>query len=304
MNRRFRLLTVIVLVTAGILVMVYPAVSSYINTLHSSRAIQQFFDQIKTAGVDSLREQRRLAQAYNHSLSEGMALTDAEYDRILDFGNGIMGFIRLPAIGTELPIYHGVSDAVLQKGAGHLPGSALPIGGAGTHCILTGHTGLPGAELFTGLSELNEGDPFTLHVLDEVLVYAVDQIRVVLPHEVDDLVAADGHDYCTLVTCTPYGIIPTGFWYAANGCMTAKRPCFPQGLGLPMGTHRLPLPFRSLPPSPCRLLWVFWCCGKGGRIAHESHQKDLAPASRFPAAVPGPGIRSGAHGLHIHSDDL
>lgn len=206
MNHRFRLLTVIVLVTAGILVMVYPAVSSYINTLHSSRAIQQFSDQIKTAGVDSLREQRRLAQAYNHSLSEGMALTDAEYDRILDFGNGIMGFIRLPAIGTELPIYHGVSDAVLQKGAGHLPGSALPIGGAGTHCILTGHTGLPGAELFTGLSELTLGDPFTLHVLDEVLVYAVDQIRVVLPHEVDDLVAADGHDYCTLVTCTPYGI--------------------------------------------------------------------------------------------------
>ena len=211
--------------------MVYPAVSSYINTLHSSRAIQHVSDQIKTAGADSLREQRRLAQAYNHSLSEGMALTDAEYDRILDFGNGIMGFIRLPAIGPELPIYHGVSDAVLQKGAGHLPGSALPIGGAGTHCILTGHTGLPGAELFTGLSELNEGDPFTLHVLDEVLVYAVDQIRVVLPHEVDDLAAADGHDYCTLVTCTPYGINSHRLLVRGERVHDGEAPMLPTGSG-------------------------------------------------------------------------
>ena len=117
-----------------------------------------------------------------------------------------MGYLEIPGIDVELSIYHGVSDTVLQKGVGHVPTSALPIGGKGNHCILTGHTGLPSAELFTDLTELAVGDQFELHVLDEVLVYEVDQITVVLPHEVDALGPVRGRDYCTLVTCTPYGI--------------------------------------------------------------------------------------------------
>ena len=200
MNRKIRLLTVIALVIAGITVMVYPSLCSYINAIHSSRAIQRLSARLESAGSDTLREQRGLAQEYNRTLS------GEQYDQILDFGNGIMGCIRIPDIGVELSIYHGVSDTVLQKGAGHLPGSALPIGGAGTHCVLTGHTGLPGAELFTDLTELAVGDQFELHVLDEVLVYQVDQITVVLPHEVEALGPVTGRDYCTLVTCTPYGI--------------------------------------------------------------------------------------------------
>lgn len=200
MNRKRRLLTVIALVIAGLAVMVYPSLSSYLNAIHSSRAVQKLSARLDAAGSETLREQRRLAEEYNRTLAGD------EYDKILDFGNGVMGFLRIPEIGVELPIYHGVSDTVLQKGAGHLPGSALPIGGAGNHCILTGHTGLPSAELFTNLTELAAGDPFELHVLDEVLVYEVDQITVVLPHEVDALGAVTGRDYCTLVTCTPYGI--------------------------------------------------------------------------------------------------
>lgn len=200
MNRKACLLTALALVIAGIAVMAYPSLSSYINAIHSSRAIQSLSARLDAAGSETLREQRRLAEEYNRTPAGD------EYDKILDFGNGVMGFLRIPEIGVELPIYHGVSDTVLQKGAGHLPGSALPIGGKGNHCILTGHTGLPSAELFTDLTELAVGDQFELHVLDEVLVYAVDQITVVLPHEVDALEAVTGRDYCTLVTCTPYGI--------------------------------------------------------------------------------------------------
>ena len=200
MSRKVRYLTVIALLLAGIGVMAYPPLSQYINALHASRAVQSYRAQLESAGTDALREQRQLAEAYNSGTAAD------RYEQILDFGNGVMGYLRIPDIGVELSIYHGVSDAVLQKGVGHLPTSALPIGGAGNHCVLTGHTGLPGAQLFTELTELAVGDLFYLHVLDETLVYAVDRITVVLPHETDALAPVGGRDYCTLVTCTPYGI--------------------------------------------------------------------------------------------------
>ena len=204
MNLKARLLTVIVLMTFGIAVMAYPPLSDYVNTIHSSRAIQELSARLDTADPAALSEQRRLAEDYNRALSEGKL--PEHYDRILDFGNGIMGYLRIPKIDVELSIYHGVSDAVLQKGVGHMPASALPIGGAGNHCVLTGHTGLPSAELLTELTQLEPGDRFFLHVLGEMLVYQVDQITVVLPHEVDALGPVPGRDFCTLVTCTPYGI--------------------------------------------------------------------------------------------------
>ena len=207
MNRKTRLLVVIALMIAGIGVMAYPPLSNYINAIHSSRAVQEFSARLDAAGSDTLREQRLLAEAYNRALSGGLAESEgAQYDHILDFGNGVMGYLEIPKIDVELSIYHGVSDTVLQKGVGHVPTSALPIGGAGSHCVLTGHTGLPTAELFTDLTELAVGDRFYLHVLDQVLAYEVDQITVVLPYEVDTLGPVRGRDYCTLVTCTPYGI--------------------------------------------------------------------------------------------------
>ena len=121
-------------------------------------------------------------------------------------GDGMMGYIEIPEIDIYLPIYHGVSEEVLSKGIGHMPNSAFPIGGEGNHAVLTGHTGLPSAKLFTDLTELEEGDRFYIHILDLVLCYTVDQIKVVLPNEGQDLSIVPGKDYCTLVTCTPYGI--------------------------------------------------------------------------------------------------
>ena len=214
MSRKVRILIVIFLVIVGICVMAYPSLSNYVNLLHSSYAVQEFSEQIRQTDSDALMQQRALAEKYNATLSGGVSDQDddleadilKQYDQIMDFGNGIMGYIQIPKIGVELSIYHGVSGTVLQKGVGHVASSAFPIGGVGNHTVLTGHTGLPSAELFTDLTEMGEGDQFYLYVLDEVLVYEVDQITVVLPHEVDDLTPAGDRDYCTLVTCTPYGI--------------------------------------------------------------------------------------------------
>ena len=130
-----------------------------------------------------------------------------EYEAQLNVaGNGVMGYIEIPSIGCTLPIYHGTDEAVLQIAVGHMEGTSLPVGGEGSHCVLSGHRGLPSAKLFTDLDQVGEGDTFLLHVLDETLAYEVDQVKVVLPEEAGDLEAVRGEDYCTLVTCTPYGI--------------------------------------------------------------------------------------------------
>lgn len=152
------------------------------------------------------------AERYNESLKGTKSpLFDPTqvvgYNKILDpAGTGVMGYIDIDKIGVELPIYHGTDSTVLQVGIGHIEGSSLPVGGESTHCVLSGHRGLPSAKLFTDLDELKIGDTFTITVLDRVLIYQVDQIKVVLPEEVADLQIENGKDYCTLVTCTPYGI--------------------------------------------------------------------------------------------------
>ena len=153
------------------------------------------------------------ARAYNEKLAagnRGFVLTEREleeYRSLLDVsGTGIMGYVQIPSIGVSLPVYHGTYEAVLQTAIGHIPGSSLPVGGESTHCLVSGHRGLPSARLFTDLDQLEEGDIFTLTVLGEVITYQVDQIRVVLPAEQQDLMIAEGEDYCTLITCTPYGI--------------------------------------------------------------------------------------------------
>lgn len=132
---------------------------------------------------------------------------NTEYNNQLNpLGNSIMGYIAIKAIGVKLPIYHGTDDAIMQVGVGHIEGSSLPVGGASTHCVLSGHSGLPSTKLFTNLSKLKQGDFFKLCILDQVLTYQVDKITVVEPADTKDLKIVDGMDYCTLVTCTPYGI--------------------------------------------------------------------------------------------------
>ena len=202
----------LLLLLIGVGVLSYPALSNYINQRNGSAAIQALNGKMEQTERGTVAKERRRAEAYNAALSDVIdsdafgAAGNGEYYDILDFGNGVMGYIQIPKIGVSLPIYHGVSDQTLTKGVGHLPQSAFPIGGEGSHAVLSGHTGLPTARLFTDLTELEIGDLFYIYVPEQTAAYQVDQIRVVLPSETEDLMAVPGADYCTLVTCTPYGI--------------------------------------------------------------------------------------------------
>lgn len=177
-----------------------------------SRAIAAYSEQV--AGIDDNQYDAiwAAAEAYNESLVENpasFAMTEEEqeaYEQLLDVVNGVMGYIKIPSIDVTLPIYHGTDEAVLQVAVGHLEWSSLPVGGESSHCVISGHRGLPSAKLFTDLDKLYEGDTFSLYILDEVLTYEVDQIRIVEPQELEELTIEAGQDLCTLVTCTPYGV--------------------------------------------------------------------------------------------------
>lgn len=197
----------------GLSLLLYPSVSNYWNSFHSTQAIASYAENVAELDDDKYEEVWQQAQAYNEALAgrtNGYWLSDEQredYEHLLDVsGLGIMGYIEIPEIEVSLPIYHGTEDSVLQIAVGHLDWSSLPVGGENTHCVLSGHRGLPSAKLFTNLDKLVVGDTFLLRVLDEVLTYEVDQILIVEPHETDALRVVDGMDYCTLVTCTPYGI--------------------------------------------------------------------------------------------------
>ena len=213
---RKRTLSTILLIVGflvGLSLLLYPTVSDYWNSMHQSRAITSYAEHVADID-DSLYESLWAdAQAYNASLLEKadrFTLSDedlAEYEQMLTVpGTNVIGYIEIDKINCYLPIYHGTDDAVLQVGVGHLEGTSLPVGGAGTHCVLSGHRGLPSAKLFTDLDQLEVGDTFVLYVLDETLTYEVDQIRIVEPTDLSDLAIEEGKDYCTLMTCTPYGI--------------------------------------------------------------------------------------------------
>ena len=209
-NRSTIILILIFLV--GLSVMLYPTVSDYVNQRHQSRALASYDETVNEMSDADYTAYFEAADAYNQRLAAtpNSFFTPEQvsgYDETLDVsGTGIMGYITIPRIGVELPVYHGTSDGVLQVAAGHLEGSSLPVGGAGTHAVISAHRGLPSAKLFTNLDQLEVGDTFTITVLDRVLTYEVDQISIVLPTETDNLKVVDGKDYVTLMTCTPYGI--------------------------------------------------------------------------------------------------
>lgn len=209
-NRSTIILILIFLV--GLSVMLYPTVSDYINQKNQSRAVASYSEEVENLSDVDYQAYFDAADDYNRRLAE---TPDAFYrpeevsgytDTLDVSGTGIMGYITISKIGVELPVYHGTSDGVLQVAAGHLEGSSLPVGGAGTHAVISAHRGLPSAKLFTNLDELEAGDTFTITVLDRVLTYEVDQISIVLPTETDLLQPVEGKDYITLMTCTPYGI--------------------------------------------------------------------------------------------------
>lgn len=213
MRKKLSTILLFVILLAGLGIMLYPMVSDYWNSFHASRAIAGYAESISQIDEDTFREMLTAANEYNAGLAakgNPWQISPEEletYEGLLNYtGNGIMGYIEIPKISCALPIYHGTSEAVLQIAVGHIEGSSLPVGGPSTHAVLSGHRGLPSAKLFSDLDELSEGDIFMLQVLNEVLTYEVDQIRTVLPTEMDDLRIAQGRDFCTLVTCTPYGI--------------------------------------------------------------------------------------------------
>jgi len=197
----------------GLSLLLYPVVSDYWNSFHQTVAIATYTDAVAKMDNDRYNEMWKEAQAYNERLKtkkNRWILSDEEkeeYMTIMDVsGTGVIGYIEIPVIDCELPVYHGVDDAVLQVAIGHIEGSSLPIGGLGTHSVLSGHRGLPSAKLFSDLDDLVEGDVFLLQMLDETLAYEVDQISIVLPKDLENLEIEEDKDYCTLVTCTPYGI--------------------------------------------------------------------------------------------------
>lgn len=205
-------LILVLMLFVGVCGLLYPSVSQYWNSKTQTRAVenyQEILNSLKQEDYDAFFQE---ADAYNGALS---ALKDplTEYRQVTGYndllnvtGSGIMGYISIPKLGVELPLYHGISAEVLNIACGHLEGTSLPIGGESTHSVLSAHRGLPHARLFTDLDMMEEGDIFTITVLDKTLTYQVDQIKVVRPNEIDDIKIVAGEDLCTLLTCTPYGI--------------------------------------------------------------------------------------------------
>lgn len=213
MKKHLSTIILVIVLLLGLGIMLYPTVSDWWNSFHQTRAIASYSDAVATIDNANYEKLWQNAVDYNTNLAQKAnpyfftEEDQALYDSTLNVsGTGIMGYIDIPEIKCTLPIYHGTSDAVLQVAVGHVEGSSLPVGGEGTHCVLSGHRGLPSAMLFTNLPQLVVGDLFTLQIMDETLTYEVDAIHTVLPHEMDRLTVEEGKDYCTLVTCTPYGV--------------------------------------------------------------------------------------------------
>ena len=205
------ILLLILLIGAGLIA--YPSFADWWNSFHQSRAVASYAEAVANMNTEEYERIISKAQAYNRKLSRSGILwtldedEEKEYKEQLDIAtSGIMGYIDIPKIDVMLPIYHGIDESILQVAVGHIPGTSLPVGGNGSHCVVSGHRGLPSARLFTDIDKLVEGDSFTITVLNKTLTYEVDQIRTVLPTDLSDLQIEKGKDYVTLVTCTPYGI--------------------------------------------------------------------------------------------------
>lgn len=214
-RKKNHLTTILLLVVlfAGFSLLLYPTVSDYYNSLHQSRAISTYAEDVAEMNNSQYEAMFAAAQTYNRAMLQREKTLVLEGEEEQDYNSqlnvsdqGIMGYIEIPEIKVSLPIYHGTDESVLQRAIGHLEWSSLPVGGESSHCVLSGHRGLPSANLFTNLDQLREGDVFMLRVLDEVLTYEVDQILIVEPHETSALQIVEGEDYCTLVTCTPHGV--------------------------------------------------------------------------------------------------
>ena len=211
MKRPVVIVLIAVFLLAGMAFILYPTLSDYWNKLHQSSSIVDYAKAVNAFEDDTFDEMWEMAVRYNEQVydrSRGFYVEDPiEYDSVLNVTeNGMMAYIDIPKINVHLPIFHTVEEGVLQSNAGHVESSSLPVGGENSHCVISGHTGLPSARLFTDLDMIHEGDVFTINTLGVILTYEVDQVIIVLPWELDELRIVPGMDYCTLITCTPYGV--------------------------------------------------------------------------------------------------
>ena len=213
MKNKIKIIICVLIFAAGLSVMLYPAVSNYLHQRHQLGVIDDYREQTEKMSQEQIEALKNDARRYNERLADiainGSASetsSDLEYQNLLNISGDVMAYITIPVCDISLPIRHGCGEEVLQKSAGHIPESSLPIGGENTHAVITAHRGLPSAKLFTNIDSLKEGDLFFIHGVDETLAYKVDQIKVVLPDDISYLQITPGKDYVTLVTCTPYGI--------------------------------------------------------------------------------------------------
>ena len=211
--KKIRVIFCVIIFITGLGIASYPFISNMVAQRHASQVVKDYETNVEEMDEEKIDAMKEAAKKYNEQLSNVVSVDDENenneqgesYADLLNIGESL-GYITIPKIDVNLPIYNGTSQDVLSKGVGHMEQSSYPLGGESTHCVLTGHRGLPSAVLFTDLDKLEIGDEFYLHVLDEILAYKVDQIKVVEPNESGDLEIIDGKDYCTLVTCTPYAI--------------------------------------------------------------------------------------------------
>ena len=204
-KKRLPLVFMFLVLVAGISILGYPMVSDWLSVYTAKVEIADYTAAVEQEDTSQLDAMWKQAQEYNEALSGSSGTSVASYDDLLAVTDAI-GYLEIPKIGVYMPIYHGIDTEVLEKGIGHMPDTSLPIGGKSTHCVLSGHTGLPAAKILTDLDQMEEGDLFYLHVLGKTLAYKVNQIKVVLPEDTDDIRITEGKDYVTLLTCTPYGI--------------------------------------------------------------------------------------------------
>ena len=209
-RKQILFLPLLLLLLLGLGLVAYPMISSHYTERHQSQVYMQYQEVVEKADGEELDTARAEAEAYNELLVSGATAAELEaldYDSLLNLaGNGIMGYIEIPAIDVLLPIYHGVGEDSLERGAGHMPSTSLPIGGRGTHAVISAHSGMATARMFTDLEQLEAGDVFYIHMLNEALAYEVDQILIVKPYQIDALKIDAEKDYVTLITCTPYGV--------------------------------------------------------------------------------------------------
>lgn len=213
MKNKIKIIVCILIFAVGLSVLLYPAVSNYLHQKHQLGVIEDYRRQAEKMSQEQIDELKNAAREYNELLADlaingstAITSSDIEYKNLLNVNDDVMAYITIPNCDISLPIRHYCSEDVLQKSAGHIPETSLPIGGENTHAVITAHRGLPSAKLFTNIDSLKEGDLFFIHGLDETLAYKVDQIKVVLPDDTSYLQITPGKDYVTLLTCTPYGI--------------------------------------------------------------------------------------------------